>query len=135
MAGTFPILVNIETAGTTFGVPLPPQPDVVNDYSITILQSTGIGGVANETQFGLLQNYPNPANTYTDIVYTTPLGGDFELGIYNILGKEMYSKMIRGKRGQNTMRVSTEGFSPGIYMISLNNGKDIVTRKMLVSDQ
>jgi len=134
-AGTFPLLVNIETAGTTFGVPLPPQPDVVNDYSITIDQSTGIAGVDGEAQFELLPNFPNPAKEYTDIVYSTPLGGDFELGIYNILGKEVYSQMVRGKRGQNTMRVSTTNFSPGIYMISLNNGKNVVTRKMIVSDQ
>lgn len=134
-AGFFPINVNIQTDGTIFGVPInPPQSQVISSYSITINQSTGIAGSGGATNFEILPNYPNPASQYTDIVYTTPLGGDFSLGIYNILGKEMFSQTIRGKRGLNTIRVSTSDFSSGIYLISLSNGSRVLTRKMTVSD-
>jgi Secretion system C-terminal sorting domain len=133
-AGFYPILVNIQIDGTTFGIPIPSQSQVVDVYSININQSTGIAGIGQSSGFDLLPSYPNPASDYTNMVYATPLDGDFTLGVFNILGKEVFSQVIRGKRGVNTKRINTVEFSPGIYIITLTNGEKILTGKLIISD-
>ncbi len=131
--GNYPIQVNLDVNGTTFGIPLPSQPAVLNGYSILVNQSTGLTTLSSEPVFKLLPNYPNPANEYTEVSFTTPVGGDFKFSIYNILGREVYAQDVRAKRGLNTNRVNTSEMSAGVYLMLLDNGREVITRKMVVS--
>jgi hypothetical protein len=133
VAGFYPITVTIEINGTTFGVPLPPQTQVVTGYSITINQATGVPALASDDLFGLLPNYPNPAAEYTNIQFITPLDGDFRIGVYDILGKAVLSEYVTATKGLNTKRLNTTRLTPGIYMLSVSNGTRTLTRKMVVS--
>jgi hypothetical protein len=50
-----------------------------------------------------------------------------------MIGKEVYNQAFRGMAGMNTFRIETDNFIPGIYMISMEHGSDVVTRRMIVS--
>jgi len=127
------LTVDVSVAGTIFGIPAPPQTQSIDYYVITIDVSSGLGTDIASIKLDLLQNKPNPAVSYTDISFTSPLGGDFTLKVFNMIGKEVYNQTIRGMAGMNTTRVDTENFTPGVYMISLENGGQVVTRRMIVS--
>lgn len=133
ITGTFNLNVDLSIAGTLFGTPLPPQTTSINYYSITIVSPTGLAPGLSNVKFELLQNKPNPAISFTDVQFTSPVGGDFNIKVYNMIGKEVFNQMVRGMAGLNTSRVETENFTPGIYMISIEHGSDIVTRRMIVS--
>jgi len=133
VAGTFMLNVDVSVAGTVFGNPLPPQSQSIDYYSITIDAASGLApGLAN-VKFELLQNKPNPAVSFTDVQFTSPVGGDFKIKVFNMIGKEVYNQTIRGMAGLNTSRIETEYFTPGIYMISIEHGTDVITRRMIVS--
>jgi len=132
-AGTFALNVNVSVAGTVFGVPAAPQTSSIDYYSITIDAATGLSHDLASLKLELLQNKPNPATTYTDLSFTSPISGDFTLKLFNVIGKEVLNQTMRGMAGMNTVRMDTENFTPGVYMISLENGGQIVTRRMIVS--
>ncbi len=132
-AGSYPVDVDIEIAGTVFGVPAPPQAQTISYYVILINQNTGLPSDISDVKFELLPNKPNPADNYTDVLFSSPISGDFTLKIFNLIGKEVYHQVIRGMAGINTTRVETSEFTPGVYMISIENGSGLVSRRMIVS--
>ncbi|MBK8876235.1 MAG: T9SS type A sorting domain-containing protein [Bacteroidetes bacterium] len=130
-AGAFTMNVDLEVAGTLFGSPLT-QPSTVDYYVININSTSGVNELG-AVKFDLLQNKPNPAINFTDVTYSSPIGGDFTLRAYNMIGKEVFDQTVRGMAGLNTVRVNTSDFAPGVYMLSIENGSSVVTRRMIVS--
>ncbi len=132
-AGIYSITVNLSIAGTVFGIPAAPQTSSIDYYVITIDAPSGIETNIASLKFDLLHNKPNPAISYTDVSFTSPVAGNFNLKIFNLIGKEVYNQTMRGLAGMNTMRIETDNLTPGVYMISLQNGSAIVTGRMVVS--
>jgi hypothetical protein len=132
-AGVYPLIVELTVNGTIFGTPVPPQVSTLDYYSITIDVNSGIAGAASSVKFDLLQNTPNPASTYTDVTFSTPVAGDFTFKMYNMIGKEVLKQNLRGMAGMNTTRLNVEDMTPGVYMLSIENGTNVVTRRIIVS--
>lgn len=132
-AGVFPLIVELTVNGTIFGTPVPPQVSTLDYYSITIDVNSGISNDISSVKFDLLQNNPNPAINYTDVSFSSPVAGDFTLKMYNMIGKEVLKQHIRGMAGINTTRLMVDDMTPGVYMLSVENGSNVVTRRMIVS--
>ncbi len=132
-AGTYPIVVELTANGTIFGIPAPPQTSTLNYYSIFIDVNSGISVTPTALNFEIAGNNPNPASNYTDLNFTTPIAGDFTIRLFNMIGKEVLKENIRGMAGINTTRLNLEDVAPGVYMISVENGTSVVTRRMIVS--
>jgi hypothetical protein len=132
-AGVYPLTVDLDVNGTIFGIPAPPQVTTLDYYSITIVDPTGLPSDLSTLKFELLQNNPNPAASYTDVSFTSPLAGDFIIRMYNMIGKQVYKQNIRGLAGINTTRITLDDTAPGVYMISIENGSSVVTKRMIVS--
>jgi hypothetical protein len=128
-SGIFPMTVDLMIDGTLFGQPIS-QPSTVDYYNINISGSTGI---AEQTKFNIITAQPNPAVEYTDLVFSSPVGGDFPLRMYNLIGMKVYDQIVRSMPGNNTVRIKTSQLSAGVYMLTLGNGKAVVTRKVVVS--
>ena len=54
--------------------------------------------------------------------------------IYNLLGEEIESSVVYSNRGVNTIYVNTSLYPEGMYLYSINNGKQILTKRMVVSN-
>jgi hypothetical protein len=121
--------VDLLIDGTLFGSPVS-QTSTVDYYNINIAGSTGI---SEQSQFGIVAAHPNPAVDYTDLVFSSPVGGDFPVKMYNLIGMEVYSQIVRGMPGNNTVRIRTSQLTPGVYMLTLGNGSSVATRKVIVS--
>jgi hypothetical protein len=132
-AGVYPLVVELTANGTIFGIPAPPQVTTLTYYSITIDVNSGLAGDLSSLNFEVVSNNPNPASTYTDVTFTTPVAGDFTIKLYNMIGKEVIKQNIRGMAGHNSTRLELADVAPGIYMISIENGITSVTRRMIVS--
>jgi hypothetical protein len=131
-AGIFSITVDLEINGSIFGVPVPPVAESL-DYYVIEIGTVGLSDNLSNIKFELLQNTPNPASDYTDVSFTSPIGGDFTIKLFNMIGKEVYQQTIRGMAGLNTNRIQLDEYTPGVYMLSLENGSSVVTRRMIVS--
>jgi len=77
-------------------------------------------------------NTPNPAVDFTQIAFDLAISGDVELSVINLVGGQVISKRINGKKGMNTYRLDTSGIESGVYLYSLSAGEKKFTRRMIV---
>jgi len=80
-----------------------------------------------------LNNYPNPFNPTTKIVYTVPDRNRVRLTIFNLLGQEVAQLLDEVKpAGEYICLFEAAHLNSGIYFYQLNVGDEVITRKMLL---
>ncbi|MCB0396493.1 MAG: T9SS type A sorting domain-containing protein [Flavobacteriales bacterium] len=84
-------------------------------------------------RFGISQNYPNPVIEQTSIFYNTPSPVEVEFTVYDMIGKEVYSRVYHSRAGMNTINFVPKGLKPGVYVYTINNGEKALTRRMLLA--
>ena len=83
--------------------------------------------------FELEQNSPNPFDVMTEISFTSAVVGFVEFKIVNLIGKEVIRQVMEAEPGRNTIRIDGSDFMPGVYVYSLSNGSQTLTRRMVIS--
>jgi len=90
-------------------------------------------------QYELMQNYPNPFNSETQIKYFLPISGSVRVIIYSLTGQEIKT-LVDSYQGVGSYTVCWDGrsesgnvVSSGIYLIKLESGRFIKTRKMILT--
>ncbi|MDP7567729.1 MAG: T9SS type A sorting domain-containing protein [Flavobacteriales bacterium] len=128
------IMSTTTTVDAGIGVPIT-QDDVIDYYYIDIVDNTtSVVNQFDNTTFNLKDVYPNPVNNTAKIQYISGLITTVEFNIYNLLGEEVESRVISSSRGVNTINVNTSTYSEGMYLYSINNGKQILTKRMIVKN-
>jgi hypothetical protein len=132
-------LYNITFETTTFVIaPLVgalTQVDAIDYYYIEILDNTtSVVNQFNDLTFDLKAVFPNPAvnNAKIQFILGTPEAVTFK--VYNLLGEEIESQFINSQRGVNTISVNTTSYSEGMYLYSINNGKEVLTKRMIIKN-
>lgn len=95
----------------------------------------GIDGTGIQSQeVKLFQNSPNPFTQTTSIKINVPSASETAmLAIYDLSGKQIKDINING-RGEQSITISSEGLSPGMYLYSLIvDGKLIDTKRMIIT--
>jgi len=90
------------------------------------------------TNFELYQNFPNPFNPVTTIMYDLPKAGKISISIYNILGQEicaLYDDMASAGRNivaWNGLDSFGEPVASGLYLYRLKSESTSMTKKMIL---
>lgn len=94
----------------------------------------GISSISSEIpgRFILHQNYPNPFNPVTKIKFELPKSSVFELNVYDILGRKVYSAYYNKPAGTYEIDFDGSGFASGIYFYSVKAGEYYDTKKMII---
>ena len=82
-------------------------------------------------QFSLEQNFPNPFNPTTRIVFSIKTAGLTSLSIYDVLGKEITLLHEFLAAGRYSIDFNAAGKASGLYYYRLKSGMTAQTRKML----
>ena len=69
-------------------------------------------------------------NNFITIEGLASLDNQINVSLYNIIGKEVLSTVLANNT--NTQTVSTLGLSKGIYIIKLESGNSILTKKLII---
>ena len=130
--GSYDITIELEGWVTVFFAPFS-QPISFSGYVIDI-GAAGIETIqlTNET-FILKQNFPNPVNGNTTIQFIAGNQEVIDFSIINLLGDVVFKRAINAKRGVNTIDISSNDFSGGVYLYSISNGKNMLTKRMIIS--
>jgi hypothetical protein len=101
---------------------------------ITVDNPTGVD--RHETvplKFALEQNYPNPFNPTTTIEYQIPSQSLVTLKIFDLLGREV-AVLVNEKKdaGNYSVRWNASGFATGMYLVRIQAGSFIDTKKVLL---
>ncbi len=83
--------------------------------------------------FSLSQNYPNPFNPSTKIVFELKENANTTLSIYNVLGEKVATLVSQNlNAGKYSYDFNASKLSSGIYFYTLESGKNISTKKMML---
>jgi len=100
----------------------------------SIIFKTGEGSNDIEvTTYELFDNYPNPFNPSTKIVYQIPERGNVSLKVYDMLGKEV-STLVEEYRDEGRYEINFDAgnLASGIYIYQLRANNYIATKKMIL---
>jgi len=76
--------------------------------------------------------YPNPVeNKIINVQLDNFKQGRYQVAVYNIVGKKIYSSTYLYNGGQNSLRITANNFAKGIYVIEFNN-KEALYKKSLI---
>ena len=108
-----------------------------NFFSFTKIPKDEIVGIKKNEQpnqlFEVSQNFPNPFSKTTTIKVNLLKSSDLRLKVTGLLGQQVYeTEMINAKPGINTLVISAEGLSSGIYFYTVNANETYITKKMIV---
>ncbi len=83
--------------------------------------------------FSLYQNYPNPFNASTQVTVSLKQSGLMSLKVYNVFG-QLVKVVDQGYKpiGEFTYSVRMDRFASGVYFYTLQQGSNIMTKKMLL---
>ncbi|NWF88736.1 MAG: T9SS type A sorting domain-containing protein, partial [Ignavibacteriaceae bacterium] len=83
--------------------------------------------------YNLEQNYPNPFNPSTQISFSIADAGQYSLKVFNILGQEIKTLVIRYLQpGNYNANFDAKGLSSGIYIYQLSGNNKVLTKKMML---
>lgn len=111
------------------------QDDVTGGYYIEILDNTtSVFNQYNNNTFELRDVFPNPVNNNARIQFISGTPEEVVLKIYNLLGEEVEYQIIISTRGVNTIDINTSSYPEGMYLYSINNGGQLLTKRMVVNN-
>ncbi|NNG26151.1 MAG: DUF1028 domain-containing protein [Ignavibacteriaceae bacterium] len=102
---------------------------------ITYLNSTSVeeNGFIMPDQFILFQNFPNPFNPSTKIVFRIAEPGVVILKVYDVLGNEVATLVEKNMpAGTHEVEFSNSELTSGLYFYRLSSGEFTDTKKLLL---
>ena len=82
-------------------------------------------------QFGIVDAFPNPFNSKSNLTYYLPAALDVNIDLYNLAGRkvsDLFSADIQA--GQHTLTIDGMDLSSGVYFVQLQAGGNVFKRKL-----
>jgi len=132
--GSHQIIMNTTTTvdAGLFGIQT--QNDVVDYYYINITNATSVINRFNDFTFELKDIFPNPVNNNSKIQFILGNSADVVFTVFNYLGEKIEEKNIAASRGVNNIEISAKDYANGMYLYSINNGIQLVSRRMIIAN-
>lgn len=102
-----------------------------NDESSARLQ-LAFDGESQAGYFALYQNIPNPWSEFTNIAFNLIEDENVQLTIYDEHGRMVKKYSHSGQYGHNSIQVSQDELSAGVYYYRLDTQKHTATKKMII---
>ena len=86
------------------------------------------------TDFSLGQNFPNPFNPETKIIFNLNESGNAQIVVYNILGQYVTS-LVNGylTKGEHSVTFNANNLNSGVYIYRLKSGNKVISHKMILN--
>jgi hypothetical protein len=111
------------------------QNDIIDYYYISIIDNaTSIINEFNDFTFELKDIFPNPVNNNAKIQFISGNTADIVFTVFNHLGEKIEERNIAATRGVNDVEISANDYANGMYLYSINNGMQIVSKRMIIAN-
>ena len=134
--GSHQIIINTTTTVTvpSLGNITQIQDDIIDYYYINVSNATSVINQFNDFTFELKNIYPNPINNNAKIQFISGKSADVVFTVFNYLGDKIEERKIVANRGVNDIEISANDYANGMYLYSINNGIQIVSKRMIVEN-
>jgi len=106
----------------------------VDYYYINVSNATSVINQFNDFTFELKDIFPNPLNSNAKIQFISGISADVVFTVYNNLGKKIEERNIAASRGVNNIEISAKDYANGMYLYSINNGIQVVSKRMIIEN-
>ena len=110
------------------------QNDTIDYYYINVTNTTSTVNQFNDFTFELKDVFPNPVNSNSKIQFISGNSTDIVFSVFNHLGEKIEERNIAANRGVNDIEISASDYANGMYLYSINNGKQIVSKRMIIAN-
>ena len=109
----------------------------VTPYKIDYVDTTNLPDIVESEivpdQLSISQNFPNPFNPETTIIFGLPQQEHVSLKVFDILGREVRTLLDEVKdEGTYRIRFNSIGLASGIYIYRINSNNSSISRKMII---
>jgi hypothetical protein len=126
-----PIVVKV-TAEVSISVITQKVKRDITGYRCVVTGPTGIEALGT-TKFEVGQNTPNPVTGKSEIPFSVANNEQVDFKVYNMLGAVVFSATYKAERGHNIITIEANSFAPGVYVYSVGNATQTITKRMIVS--
>jgi len=110
------------------------QNDTIDYYYINVTNATSVVNQFNDFTFELKDVFPNPVNNNAKIQFISGNSADVVFTVFNYLGKKIEEKNITAIRGVNDVEISAKDYANGVYLYSISNGLQVVSKRMIIAN-
>ena len=75
---------------------------------------------------------PNPFVNETKIIFNSNKEQNVLLRIKNVLGKTVYTKRVKVKKGKNTIPFSKNNLKSGMYIYAIQNNQELISKRFVI---
>ena len=75
---------------------------------------------------------PNPFVTQTKINFTSESEQIIIFSVKNVLGRTVYKKKMKIKKGKNSIPFSKDNLRSGMYIYAIQNSKELVSKRFVI---
>lgn len=93
---------------------------------------TDLGTGIQEINAARMSVYPNPASDVLNIAYNNLKGGQAQLFITDIQGKQVYAHNLNLNAGSGKFQLNISSFPDGVYILSLRSNQEVFSRRFVV---
>jgi len=79
-----------------------------------------------------LQIFPNPASDVLQVALDMNKSASITLHIYNISGQKMFAQKVQASKGHNTIPISVNTLTSGLYLLEINDGNSLKTKNFTI---
>ena len=79
-----------------------------------------------------LSAVPNPFVTETKINFISDADQTVILSVKNVLGRTVYSRRLKVKKGKNSIPFSKDNLRSGMYIYAIQNSKELVSKRFVI---
>lgn len=87
--------------------------------------------VRGERNFTLDEIMPIPAINYVELNFTATNTQNIDMVLYDLTGRQVLRSILDAQEGENHFAIDIAGFTPGIYLLSLNDGSKTIMTKLI----
>lgn len=105
----------------------------ISQSIFTIALGTGIEELNRPVNYAVKQNFPNPFNPVTTILYQIPVSGNVTIKVFNILGDEI-TTLVDEYQNPGSYQIKWNGtnYPSGVYFYDIRSGGFQAKKKMLL---
>ena len=109
----------------------------ITPYKIDYVDTTNLPDIVESEivpdQLSISQNFPNPFNPETTIIFGLPQQEHVSLKVFDILGREVRTLLDEVKdEGTYRIRFNSLGLASGIYIYRISTNNSSISRKMII---
>ncbi|OWY20950.1 T9SS C-terminal target domain-containing protein [Sphingobacteriales bacterium UPWRP_1] len=104
---------------------------VQTDFNGTTNTSEVIALRRPDAGFSFNAIYPVPADKFVELNFNAEADTPVSVEVYDLAGKLITSLSVFAQRGSNVYTIDVADYSAGMYFITLNNGKDVISNRFV----